>query len=240
MMFLASKASPALQSVIRAFEAQGDVVQGGPINFSTKCPCHEGEKLSLSICDGDEGVMLNCHAGCDRDEMFNAVVAHTGLKRKAFFYQQKGSAADAGPVVTIAELAAAKNLPVEIFIWAGMRDSAKGILIPYEDGLGPPRVRVRCALKAKDGSYWQPAPYVGHRITAFGAWRLPEFRPGGTVYLVEGGSWVTESPALIPKRRCPSSSNAASLGLGGQPDSNRRRRGSLGCLQRRGLGRGTS
>jgi hypothetical protein len=186
-MYMASKASPELVAILEAFKSQGYGVGGGPKNFTTKCPRHDDEQPSLSIADGDDKVVLKCHGGCLQKELFEAVVEFTGLGKSAFFFTKKsGPAPSDGPVATVAELAALKNLPVNLMAWAGWQDSPQGIRIPYWTGPEQPRLRVRCGLVAKTGSYWGPAPYEGHRIPAYGAWRMQDFRPGRTVYLVEG------------------------------------------------------
>ena len=183
--FLSKAASMELRAVLEAFEAQGATVTGGPDNFYAPCPAHDDNKASLSIADGNLGVMLKCHAGCEQQEVFAAALAFTGLEKSGFFYGGKPSTAQAGPIVTIAELAAAKKLPVELFCWAGMIDSERGIQIPYWDGAAAARVRVRRGLKGKS-SYWLPPPYEGHAITAYGAWQVPRYRLRREVYLVEG------------------------------------------------------
>jgi len=45
--------------------------------FTSKCPAHDDDKNSLSICAGSDGrTLLNCHAGCE----FKDIVAALGLK----------------------------------------------------------------------------------------------------------------------------------------------------------------
>ncbi len=184
-MFMASKVSPTLFAVLEAFKAQGAVIAGGQDNFYTACPCHDDGKASLSIADGEDRVLFKCHAGCDQAEMFKAVVEFTGLSKSDFFFKKTGAAKAEGPLATISGLAQAKRLPVELLAWAGMRDGPMGIHIPYWDGSGPPRERIRPGLSAKH-CLWGDKPYAGHEITAYGAWLLPAFRTGNVLFLVEG------------------------------------------------------
>lgn len=205
--FLPKTASTELKNVLEAFEGNGATVSGGPTNFSTICPCHDDTSPSLSISDGDHGVRLNCHAGCEQMEMFGAVVEFTGLKKSDFFYDKKTQANGEGSVVTIAELAAVKCLPPDYFLAAGMRDSPEGIRVPYWDGATVPWERIRSSLKARDGSYWGRRPFPNYKMTAYGAWRLPEIRGCGFVIFVEGETdtitgWHHQLPVLgIPGKR---------------------------------------
>ncbi len=206
-MFMASKASPELVTILEAFKSQGYEVGGGPKNFTTKCPCHDDEQPSLSIADGEDKVVLNCHGGCDQKELFKAVVEFTGLGASAFFFNKKFAPAPSnGPVATVVELASLKKLPVDLMFWAGWQDSPQGIRIPYWTGPEQPRQRIRCGLVAKSGSYWGPAPSGSHRIPAYGAWMVEWFRPGRTVFLVEGETdtltgWHYRLPVLgIPRK----------------------------------------
>ena len=48
-----------------------------------KCPAHEDRSPSLSVKEGQRGVMLHCHAGCS----FAAIVEALGLKQSDTFYE---------------------------------------------------------------------------------------------------------------------------------------------------------
>jgi hypothetical protein len=76
---LSKTASPQLKAVLGQFEAQGAQVTGGPENFYTVCPCHDDGEASLSVADGEDRVLLKCHAGCGQSEVFLAAVEFTGL-----------------------------------------------------------------------------------------------------------------------------------------------------------------
>ena len=37
------------------------------------CPAHEDRTPSLSICDGEDKVLVHCHAGCEQDQVIAAL-----------------------------------------------------------------------------------------------------------------------------------------------------------------------
>ena len=51
--------------------------------WQARCPAHEDRSPSLSIREGQRGVILHCHAGCT----FEAVVEAMGLKQSDTFYE---------------------------------------------------------------------------------------------------------------------------------------------------------
>jgi hypothetical protein len=172
----AARLSTQLLAVIEAFRSQGAEVGGGPADFLTRCPNHDDRSASLSFGDGTRGVRFKCHAGCDQHEMFASVCTFLGMQSREFFY--RSSARPTGPVPTLAELAERKHLPVCAFQEVGATDSPEGILFPYGNG----RARLRRALAGHDRFRWRgEGP-----IPAYGAWNVERFRPGGTIFLVEG------------------------------------------------------
>ena len=52
-----------------------------------RCPCsyHDDNHASLTISKGRKGVMIYCHAGCNFEDIIQAV----GLKKKDLFYEDK-------------------------------------------------------------------------------------------------------------------------------------------------------
>jgi len=46
------------------------------------CPCHDDKQASLSISEGNKGIVLKCHAGCSNEDILKAV----GLKFSDLFY----------------------------------------------------------------------------------------------------------------------------------------------------------
>jgi putative DNA primase/helicase len=58
--------------------------------WSARCPAHEDRKASLSVSETDDGiVLLKCHAGCDTDQIVEAI----GLKLRDLFPEQPDWAA---------------------------------------------------------------------------------------------------------------------------------------------------
>ena len=49
------------------------------------CPAHDDDYPSLSICDGERGVLLNCFQGCTAKEICDSL----GIELKSLFYDQK-------------------------------------------------------------------------------------------------------------------------------------------------------
>lgn len=49
------------------------------------CPYHRDDKASLSISEGNDRILMHCHAGCDTKEILAAV----GLKESDLFYNEK-------------------------------------------------------------------------------------------------------------------------------------------------------
>lgn len=49
------------------------------------CPYHRDDKASLSISEGNDRILMHCHAGCDTKEILAAV----GLKESDLFYDEK-------------------------------------------------------------------------------------------------------------------------------------------------------
>jgi len=174
--------SAEVLAVIEAFRQREQNVTGGPDNYSTLCPNHDDVSASLSFGDGNVGVRFCCHAGCDQDEMFETVVAFLGMAKSDFFYDKRASAPQ-GPVTTVAELAEAKHLPLDLLTSVGVVDSPQGILFPYWNGTPSYRTRIRRALTGNTRFLWQRG---AAKITAYGAWAAARYRAGGTIFLLEG------------------------------------------------------
>ncbi len=41
--------------------------------YQACCPCHHDEHPSLSIADGEQGLVIYCHAGCETKQILDAV-----------------------------------------------------------------------------------------------------------------------------------------------------------------------
>lgn len=57
----------------------------GEHTYNVTCPCHYDNKASLSISEGNDRILMHCHAGCDTKEILAAV----GLKESDLFYDEK-------------------------------------------------------------------------------------------------------------------------------------------------------
>lgn len=76
---------------------EGVKVQGG--GYIARCPAHEDRSPSLSVTEGDEGILVKCHAGC----LTEAVVEALGLEMKDLFFESSGSFARDEPTVYVYE-----------------------------------------------------------------------------------------------------------------------------------------
>lgn len=165
--------------VISDFLARLKGVKRGGKGATARCPAHEDNNNSLSVSAGDDGrVLVKCFAGCSADDICGAL----GIEVRELFNDEKpakkGRPAKVEKPITLAELAAAKKLPVDFLREHGVEDfpDGSGVAIGYfmEDGSQHARIRKRTALRAKDGSSWvgpsgvSPIPY--------GVWRLAEWR----------------------------------------------------------------
>jgi len=106
------------------------------------------------------------------------------------------------PQLTVEALAREKRLDPEFLRSLRVDDAPRGgVLIYYfdESGREHARIRLRTALRAKDGSRWLGPTNVG--LVPYGLWRLADARERGFLILVEGESdcwalWQAGFPAL--------------------------------------------
>jgi len=56
----------------------------GPYRWSAKCPAHADRSPSLSITEGDKGILLKCWAECTLDEICTVL----GIQPKDLFYDR--------------------------------------------------------------------------------------------------------------------------------------------------------
>ena len=161
------------------FLARLDNVRGSGDKRTARCPSHADSTNSLSIAQGDKGVVVKCFAGCDVD----AICAALGIEVKELFppkepkrERKKREAAPPKPL-TLEELAAAKGLPMDWLREQGVDDfpDGSGVAIGYflEDGSQAARLRKRASL-GKDG--WSWVGPAGVPVVAYGLWRLREWR----------------------------------------------------------------
>ena len=194
--------------------------------WSAKCPAHRDRNASLSIADGDKGIVLKCHAGCDvaavtqalgleLQDLFpeNNKLLSTPLNTRARVHAQAENvekttelASAHGLTVvctslTLEEYASAKALPVEFLSYLGLRDRKRdgnpAISIPYLDKAGKVvATRYRIAM-AGDRFRWR----TGAKPQLYGQWLLEDAIKTGYIVIVEGESdchaaWFHKVPAL--------------------------------------------
>lgn len=70
-----------IQEVLQRFD--GVKRSGG--QYMARCPCHDDRKQSLSIWEGEKGIVMKCHAGCDTRD----ILARVGLKPQDLFYEKR-------------------------------------------------------------------------------------------------------------------------------------------------------
>jgi hypothetical protein len=158
-----------------------NVKPSGGDKATAHCPAHRDSNNSLSIAKGDKGVVVKCFAGCEVD----AICAALGIEVKELFPprealepRKKKKREESPPKpLTLAELAAAKGLPVDWLREQGVDDfpDGSGVAIGYflEDGSQAARLRKRASL-GKDG--WSWVGPAGVPVVAYGLWRLREWR----------------------------------------------------------------
>lgn len=64
-----------------------------PGGYQARCPAHDDHKASLSISEGEKGVVLNCFVGCSVEEICSAL----GLELKDLFFNSTGGASGGLP-----------------------------------------------------------------------------------------------------------------------------------------------
>jgi hypothetical protein len=90
-------ASSAFTRLIEALERHGSRVTGNGRQRKAQCPAHQDRNPSLALTDGQDRVLVRCHAGCDTDD----VLGEIGLTRADLFDEprerQPGGADDWTP-----------------------------------------------------------------------------------------------------------------------------------------------
>ena len=71
----------AFDRVLDALHDLGMKVKGGPSQVRAQCPVHDSAGLTLSVRRGDDKAMVHCFAGCEYDDLLDAL----GLARRDLF-----------------------------------------------------------------------------------------------------------------------------------------------------------
>ncbi len=132
--------------------------------FVALCPLHNDHRASLSVKDGEKGVVLNCHAGCSPE----AVVAALGLTMRDLFFDSvvngNGSSNQQRPPRVVATYPYVDENGTPLF--EVLRYEPKGFRQRKPDGNGE----------------WIYKLGDVHRVL----YRLPEVLAAQEVYVVEG------------------------------------------------------
>jgi putative DNA primase/helicase len=187
-------------------------VLGGVWNGSSgtcRCPAHDDQNPSLSIRDGDDGVLLKCFAGCSFDEICDAA----GIDPKdLFFCKAEGTGgistpksratAQHPPGLILENYAKAKALDVDFLKSCGLStldiSGSKMVRMPYLDSDGQVlATRFRLSMDGPDRFRWK----TGAKPCLYGLNRLAEAKQAGHVVIVEGESdchtlWAHGIPAV--------------------------------------------
>ncbi len=178
-----------------------DHVRKSNDQWTARCPAHADRTPSLSISLGKDGkVLLHCFAGCTYDAIVQALglqVADMFPDTATAYPRQKNTAQQR---LSLLDIAQAKKLPWKFLCNLGIVEEARGLRIPYylADGTCASRYRIRTALTAKEGSWWNKG---AGDITPYGLEHLEAARKDEFLIIVEGESdcwtlWYQGFPAL--------------------------------------------
>ena len=115
------------------------------------CPAHEDRTPSLSICDGEDRVLVHCHAGCEQDQVI-AALRSRGLweqtgeprRRRSVRRPVRDDARRSETALAIWHSSMpATGTPVETYL------ASRGLHL-----LPPPTLRFHSGLKHPQGSIW--------------------------------------------------------------------------------------
>lgn len=183
--------------------------------YMVHCPVHGADHHPSLLVreDTEDGhVVVLCFAGCQRADICATLgLTESDLYRNSQTPFKKKSTIDTGRKLTVIDLALDKRIHPRLLALLQVEDgyifrSEKAILknvvkIPYfnEDGSLRPRNRVRTALTAKSGSFWDGL--TTDKLVPYGLHKLQEARDAGYLWLPEGESdcwtlWMHGEPAL--------------------------------------------
>lgn len=180
-----------IRSALRCARQGCPCAKPGP-RGPTHCPAHDDGHPSLYVNIRDGRVLLRCYAGCAQEQVIAA------LRARGLWPEPNGDRAG----VTLADLAAAKRLPIEFLRGLGVHDvrlrTGSAVAVPYYGENGEEvAIRYRIALRG-DRFRWKE----GSRVIPYGLWRLREWRGQHRyILLVEGESdcwtaWHHGIPAI--------------------------------------------
>jgi hypothetical protein len=131
-------------------------------NYLVRCPCHDDQSPSLSICDGDRGLMVHCFVGCAPGDIYAAI------RRKGYSLGRDNTA---NPIKGSSEYERRQHEKAA-WLWSQRRPIAGTIAERYLRGRG-----ITCPLPATLG--FLPAHKPEHHPALIAAFAIPdELDPG--------------------------------------------------------------
>ncbi len=200
-------------SPLERFLALPGVQQAKPFSrgWRMRCPVHDDHEESLQFWEDetDGHVGIQCFVNCRRADICEAL----GIREADLYAGGRAPKPSSSPPrkLDLLDLALHKCIHPGLLLSLGIEDGytwthpegrqVKGLVkIPYflEDGTPYLRNRIRTAVTAKLGSYWEGAEAP---LIPYGLWKLKEARAQKTLWLVEGESdcwthWLHGIPAL--------------------------------------------
>lgn len=149
------------------------------------CPAHDDSTPSLSISDGEKGVVVHCHGGCTQEAVIDAIEA-TGITIR----KQREADADPQPLLTLESLSAAKGLAIATLTDNHVTPATHGISFQYSNAQGEVTgAKIRRYLgggPAGKGFSWSRGPN-DEKPTLYGLWRLErDYANDNRVIICEG------------------------------------------------------
>ncbi len=152
--------------------------------FMACCPAHDDREPSLSITDGEKGVVVKCHAGCDQNSVLDALAGLGVDIRKP---KTNGYHAESAAPISVATFAHAKLLNAAKCREWGVHDVDGGrIGFEYRDRAGAVTgMKFRRSVGGDRGFHWRK----DSTQSLYGLWRLEDMRQlDGRVVICEGES----------------------------------------------------
>lgn len=155
------------------------------------CPAHEDRSPSLSISDGEKGIVVKCHAGCTQESVLAALDGQginirraNGVNGATKTNGANGHHHDTSNNFNVGILAAAKKLPEEFLHEHYVTDEPGRVAFEYLNADGSHfTTKYRRALAGERGFSVTP----GTGLIPYGLWRLDSLLANdGRLVLVEG------------------------------------------------------
>jgi hypothetical protein len=204
--------SGASAKPIRQVLAQLQNVRESSQGYTALCPSHSDTRSSLSIGEGEDGrVLLKCFAGCDVQEIVDAI----GFKQSDLFPTKSPKAGEqraSGDGLTIEQYAEAKKLSLDFLrklqVGTVYLQGMPVVRFPYLDqGGNTSATHFRFSMDDDDKDNPRFKWKNGSKLCLYGLWRLDGYS-GKYIVLPEGESdsqtlWLNRIPALgLPGASC--------------------------------------